>query len=353
MVAENRLIQGSGAGFEGIIPRIWITEQGKTALQTRLSTLHDYLITLLTVLNDETKLPPSLSNSDLLIAASQVSSTTSVENSTQPSMQSFEEINHQHHYSPYQEIKTHSPSFVMHYGSTPRPHSSTNHLTAPHQAITANATLPLLPPQKTSYLINIYEYLDAMDKEIHGLHHVVEGYSFKWGTRQHRHHSKSRRADIPTTGSAIPWSFVISVVLDGMIDGLLLGTTSSFSWKAGMILSFANCIEMGLLGLAVSIRIRKCTASSVSLRYMAMCLPPLVMWISSLVGAYAGYVSSQHRVLYLAFTAFGIVALLYLVVNELLVEANELLGGKETWWSGLIVFLGIYLVLLLDTLLPT
>lgn len=41
---------------------------------------------------------------------------------------------------------------------------------------------------------------------------------------------------------------------------------------------------MGFLGIAMSIRIRKCTGSHILLRYMALLSPPLVMLIFTLIG---------------------------------------------------------------------
>lgn len=308
-------MQGAVAGLEGIIPRIWITARGKQALQTRLTELQSHLETMLHTVNEDLLLPgggiepptPGI----ITTATGPMTTTTTPRTPRTPRANS---ISHNNNLN-----------------------GTINHL---------------LPAPQHAQMISIYEALDNMDQVIHSLHHVVEGYHFKWCNRHHRHHNKSKYAEIPSTGSTIPWSFVIPVVLDGMIDGLLLGTTLSLSKKAGMILSLANMIEMGFLGLAVSLRIAKCTASSLTLRYLVLILTPLIMWSMSILGAYAGYQSAQYPALYEGFIAFGIVALLYLVVNELLLEANDLQQGKESWWSGLIVFVGIYTVLLLDAILP-
>ncbi|MEX5714912.1 hypothetical protein IC615_09625 [Serratia ureilytica] len=47
-----------------------------------------------------------------------------------------------------------------------------------------------------------------------------------------------------------------------------------------------------------------------------------------------------------AFLAFGLIALLYLVTEELLVEAHE--GGKETPFAAAMFFAGFLLLLLLE-----
>ena len=52
--------------------------------------------------------------------------------------------------------------------------------------------------------------------------------------------------------------------------------------------------------------------------------------------------------MFVTFVAFGIIALLYLVIHELLAEAREAMAGKELWWVNCVVFLGMWIVLLID-----
>ena len=52
-----------------------------------------------------------------------------------------------------------------------------------------------------------------------------------------------------------------------------------------------------------------------------------------------------------SFVAFGVVSLLALVCNELLIEAKEAQGEKEIIWVNLLIFAGIYLVLMLSRVL--
>ena len=195
-------------------------------------------------------------------------------------------------------------------------------------------------------LHEIHDTIDRMDRHVERLHETVENYSFKWGKR-----GKKRIIPIPTSGSYIPMSLIIPVTVDCIVDGFLLGTTSAISLRAGIVLAFANMIEMGFLGLAVSVRIQKCTGSSVAARYASLVLPPLIMLLSSVLGAMCGALSRNAPTVYIGFISFGIVALVYLVVNELLVEAREALEGQEQWWTALTLFAGIYAVIVLDLVL--
>lgn len=192
-------------------------------------------------------------------------------------------------------------------------------------------------------LVDIHRTMSEMDNYISKLHDTVEEYSLKWGRRR-------RGANIATVsaGSTIPLSLMLPVTVDCIVDGFMVGITCSISIRAGFILALANCIEMGFLGLAVALRIKQCTASSVTNRYAALIVPPLMMLVFSVLGAYIGNSARNYPMVYIGIIAFGVVALLYLVVNELLVEAREALQGNEQWWSGMVIFFGIYCVLLLD-----
>jgi zinc transporter ZupT len=198
----------------------------------------------------------------------------------------------------------------------------------------------------TESLVEIHRNMAEMDHQITHLHETVEEYSFKWGRRH-----KRALIIIPQAGSQIPLGLIIPVTVDCIVDGFLVGTTCSISHQAGFILAMANCIEMGFLGLAVSMRIRNCTASSVWARYAALIVPPFIMFLSSVMGAFVGAAARSQPMVYIGFISFGVVALLYLVVNELLVEARESLAGNERWWTGMVIFIGIYLVLILDMFL--
>ena len=55
--------------------------------------------------------------------------------------------------------------------------------------------------------------------------------------------------------------------------------------------------------------------------------------------------------MYVAFVAFGVISLLALVCNELIIEAKEAQGDDEKWWINVLIFAGIYFVLMLSRVL--
>ncbi len=72
-----------------------------------------------------------------------------------------------------------------------------------------------------------------------------------------------------------------------------------------------------------------------------MYAPPVVMFFSAGLGAM------------LAFDVVAfVVALLFLVCNELLIEAKNAQGEDEKWWISLCIFLGIYMVLIVNQIVP-
>jgi len=144
---------------------------------------------------------------------------------------------------------------------------------------------------------------------------------------------------------------VIPIFIDSVMDGLLIGITCSINIHAGLILSFANCVEMSLLGMALSSRIVKCTGSSLFWRQVTIVTPPLLLVAASVLGTTAGDVASQNPLLFVTFVSFGIVALLFLVCNELLIEARQSQNGDNLWYISIHVYLGVFVVLVTDALM--
>jgi zinc transporter ZupT len=147
-------------------------------------------------------------------------------------------------------------------------------------------------------------------------------------------------------GDKLPMSLVIPVTIDCFADGFLIGVSVGLSQKAGIVLAFANSMEMAFLGMAYASRIVKCTGSSEFMRVFAVFAPPLVMWGASAVGAALASVTDAYPTIRVAFVAFGVVALLSLVCNELIIEARN--SGGENPMVPLCIFAAVYLVLMLE-----
>ena len=97
--------------------------------------------------------------------------------------------------------------------------------------------------------------MEDMDHIINSFHEHVSTVGSRW-IRRHRVLPETKIGDV------IPLNLVIPVTMDCFVDGFLIGVSCSLSSNAGIVLGFANCLEMSFLGMAYSIRLMKCTGST-------------------------------------------------------------------------------------------
>lgn len=190
-----------------------------------------------------------------------------------------------------------------------------------------------------SVLKEMHMHMQYMDKQIETFHESIENVGSRWTKGQ---------LVATEVGDKLPLTLIIPVCMDCFVDGFLIGISSSISLKAGIVLGFANSLEMAFLGMAYTARLIKCTGSPVYLRRIALYGPPFIMFLASGLGALLGDTVSHIRAVFIGLVAFGAVALLFLVCNELLIEAHNAQGEEERWWISALVFLGIYVVLVMD-----
>jgi zinc transporter ZupT len=183
-----------------------------------------------------------------------------------------------------------------------------------------------------------------MDNHIEKFHRIVESNASKW----------RRNDQLPETqlGDKLPVNLILPVTIDCFVDGFLIGVSVAISPKAGYILAVANCFEMSFLGMAYASRLIKCTGTTALRRNIALYGPPFVMFFAAGLGALLASLVREIPMAFIAFVAFGVVALLFLVCNELLIEAKNAQGEEEKWWISICIFMGIYMVLIVNQLLP-
>jgi zinc transporter ZupT len=196
---------------------------------------------------------------------------------------------------------------------------------------------PSIDPQA---LQEMHAHMAVMDRQIEHFHDSMETAASRW----HR----DRVMPVTHLGDTLPMSLVVPVVVDCFVDGFLIGVSVALSSNAGIILAAANCLEMAFLGMAYATRLNRCTGSSREARLCALYGPPLVMLLSAGLGSLLGGLSQAVPALFVGFVAFGVVALLFLVCNELLIEARNAQGEDERWWISVNTFIGVYVVLMLS-----
>lgn len=139
-----------------------------------------------------------------------------------------------------------------------------------------------------------------------------------------------------------PVGFVATVGVDIFIDGLVLGIAFAAGAKAGLLLTLALTLEVLFLGLSIVGDLRdffgRQIKAMLAIGGLALLLP-----LGGMLGAPIAMLGAFWLT---AFLAFGLIALLYLVTEELLVEAHE--GGKDTPLATAMFFVGFLLLLLLE-----
>jgi ZIP family zinc transporter len=134
---------------------------------------------------------------------------------------------------------------------------------------------------------------------------------------------------------------LVAVAVDLLIDGLVLGLGFVAGQREGLLLTVALTLEVLFLGLAVTAELAKQEISRIKVVAMTAGLALLLP-----VGALAAIpVSGLSKPMITGFFAFGLVALLYLVVEELLVEAHEV---PDRPWVAAMFFAGFLLLFMLE-----
>ena len=129
--------------------------------------------------------------------------------------------------------------------------------------------------------------------------------------------------------------------IDILVDGLVLGIAFAAGAKAGILLTVALTIEVLFLGLTVANELGEGGASKGKVVGLTAALV-LLLPLGALLG---GPVGSLPAAVQAGFLSFGLIALLYLVTEELLVEAHE---TEDRPWVTAMFFAGFLLLLLLD-----
>jgi len=140
----------------------------------------------------------------------------------------------------------------------------------------------------------------------------------------------------PSPGQLIP------IGVDLLIDGLLIGIALTAGLKQGMLLTAGLTLELFSLGLAMAITF---AGTKMSTRILAPTAIACLMIVGALLGRVLLADASIHTLAGLL--SFGCAALLFLVTEELLIEAHE---SADTAVTTAMFFLGFLIFLILGML---
>ena len=126
------------------------------------------------------------------------------------------------------------------------------------------------------------------------------------------------KAVIAATAATLPIGMLGAMAVDLLLDGVLVGLGARLGFTQGLILTIALTLEILFLGLSVVAELKQAGFSA--RRAVLICTGLGLMTAVGAIGA-ALLLAGVSTTIMSAVLAFGAAALLYLVVEELLVEA--------------------------------
>ena len=137
-----------------------------------------------------------------------------------------------------------------------------------------------------------------------------------------------------------PVAMLTAVGIDILVDGLVLGLAFIAGAKAGILLTVALTLEVLFLALVVTSKLGEMTVSRFRIIFIVAAMGLLLPFGAGL----AIPVASFPPPVIVGFLSFGLMALLYLVTEELLVDAHERPDSPLISAMFFVGFLGLLLV---------
>ena len=179
-------------------------------------------------------------------------------------------------------------------------------------------------------------------RDQHSLRAVLIGFSIGVATvvalGTYERHAETRDA----AKKGLPTALLAAIVIDLLIDGLLVGMGAALGEGQGRTLTIALTLEVLFLGLSLTAEL--IDRSIGTARAIAI---PIATSLAIAVGAIGGalILGGASHVTLAAVLAFGAAALLYLVTEELLVEAHE---TPDTNWHIIAFFAGFIILFAIE-----
>lgn len=145
--------------------------------------------------------------------------------------------------------------------------------------------------------------------------------------------------------NTLPWAALSAIGIDLLIDGILLGIGFAAGQKEGTLLAFALALECFSLGIAVITTIRTASINRGKM-YMVLVGLGIVFLFGAVAGLFLLHNAPEKMMEFIL--SFGAAALLYLVTEELLVEAHEEKDSPvytALFFAGFLIFLVLGIIL--------
>lgn len=146
-----------------------------------------------------------------------------------------------------------------------------------------------------------------------------------------------------TEGATGPTGLVAASGLDALVDGIVLGLGFNAGQQQGTLLAIALAIEFLFLGLSIAGAFGRGASrwTIIGAATGVTLAVPLGVLVAQPI---FGLPKTWQAVAF----AFGLIALLYLVTEELLAEAHE---KPETTWGAAIFFVGFLILTVVDQMM--
>ncbi len=168
---------------------------------------------------------------------------------------------------------------------------------------------------------------------------VVLGFGLGAATMMCLKMATARLEASPLDSKAFPMAMLAGVSIDVLLDGFLIGIGFAAGAKEGLLLTAALTLELLSLGLVISVELSELMSS----RFKVLCVVSAISFLI-IIGAIVGtaILSKATDTVMETVLSFGLAALLFLVTEELLVEAHK---QPETPATTMAFFLGFLVFL--------
>jgi len=136
---------------------------------------------------------------------------------------------------------------------------------------------------------------------------------------------------------ALPMSFLAAIVVDSFMDGFLIGITGAAGPGATIIMAGSLSVEMSFVGLTLA---TACHGMPYSKAIPAALAGPITLVIGAMLGGLLTTQIAGDPAMLAGIMGFGTSALLFMVAEELLLEAHE--DGEHVWWVDVQLYTGFY-----------
>ena len=150
----------------------------------------------------------------------------------------------------------------------------------------------------------------------------------------------SKYDPLKSGGGRVPWEMVLSIAIDFFVDAILIGMamtiTTGVEGNTGMVMAVALGTEMLIITLTASGQMKENSVKTPEIWSIAIGLSCVVL-LGGLLGNYVAK-SFKGSPPYYGLLAFGVAALIWLIIEELLVETSK--NNLDSRIQASLVFIG-------------